>query len=49
LSAEEIIGVGYNYLPYDDAIRLYNPEKLSPGYNGDIFFIPNSALGMWRV
>lgn len=52
LSKDEIEGVSYGYMPFDDAMSLYNPNELVEGYNtlinGEtIFFISNPALGLW--
>ncbi len=47
----EMEAVGYRALSYDSAVKKYEPEKLSYGYNTvdgeEIFFIPNPALGLW--
>ena len=49
----EIEGVGYEALSYDDAIKLYNPERLRYGWNmvecEEVFYVPNPALGLWCV
>jgi hypothetical protein len=39
-------------MPYDEAIRRYDPAALKPGYNTlpdgeEIYYIPNPALGLW--
>jgi len=52
LTKEEIEGVNFKYMPYKDACRLYNPDKLKDGFNvlengEEIFFISNPALGLW--
>lgn len=51
LTEEEVRGVGFDYLPYDEAVAKYNPAKLKDGYNtvdGEtIFYISNPALGLW--
>ena len=52
LSREEVEGVHYGYLPYDEAVKRYDPDKLKPGYNTlpdgeEIYYIPNPALGLW--
>ena len=52
VSKEEIEGVHFNYMPYDEAIKKYDPKKLKPGYNTlpdgeEIYYIPNPALGLW--
>ena len=51
ITEEEIRGVGYQSADYEEAAKLYDPEKLSYGYNTvngeEIFYIPNPALGLW--
>ena len=51
ITEEEIRGVGYRSADYEEAAKLYDPEKLSYGYNTvngeEIFYIPNPALGLW--
>ena len=52
LSREKIEGVGFNYAPLNEMMKLYNPERLKEGYNrlpgGEvIYYISNPALGLW--
>lgn len=52
IAREEIEHVHFGSADYDEAVRRYDPAKLSPGYNTmpdgeEIFFIPNPALGLW--
>lgn len=52
LTKEEVEGVGFQYLPYDEAVQKYDPAKLTMGYNTledgeEIYYIPNPALGLW--
>ena len=60
LSRDEVEGVAFNYLPFDKAVSLYNPDTLKQGVNvsrsnlsvpsGDeVFFIENPALGLWSL
>jgi len=54
LSKEEIEGVAFNYMPFDEAVKKYDPYKLKQGYNTlddgeEIYFIENPALGLWAV
>jgi len=53
LSREEIEGVGFNYMSFDEAVRKYNPGNLEPGYNklngDDVYYIDNPALGLWAL
>jgi len=41
LSRAEVEGVGFRYMPYDEAVARYGEGK-----SGD-FYIPNPALGLW--
>ena len=52
VTKEEVEGVCFNYMPYDEAVKKYDPETLKPGYNTlpdgeEIYYIPNPALGLW--
>ena len=53
LSRDEIEGVGYEYLPLDEALRRYDPEHLTDGVNEvdgeELFYISNPALGLWAL
>ena len=52
ITKEEVIGVGFGAVDYDETVKKYNPETLQYGYNTmpdgeEIYFIPNPALGLW--
>ncbi len=52
VSKEEVEGVNFGYMPYDEAVKLYDPAKLVDGYNTlengeEIYYISNPALGLW--
>ncbi len=51
LSKEEVEGVNFKFTDLDPAIKKYNIEKLTDGYNvvdgEEIFYISNPALGLW--
>ncbi len=52
LTEDEVRGAKFNYMPYDEAVKLYNPEMLVDGYNTlengeEIYYISNPALGLW--
>lgn len=53
LTREEVEGVGFNYMPYDEAAARYEPEDIHDGYyhgkNETWFYISNPALGLWTV
>jgi len=53
LSREEIEGVNFDYMPFDEAMAKYNPSALQPGWNTldgeEIYFIENPALGLWAL
>lgn len=44
LGKEAVEGVKYKYV--DIAEARY--DDLQPGFNGDVYFIPNPALGLWK-
>lgn len=52
LTKEEVEGVGYRYLPYQEAIQRY--KGLDPGINTksngeEIYYVQNPALGLWMT
>lgn len=51
LNKDEVRGVGFSYLPYDEAAALYPPQTLQDGIQtvrGEtIYYISNPALGLW--
>ncbi len=52
LTKEEVEGVCFGYIPYDEAIKKYDPALLRDGFNtlpdGEkIYYISNPALGLW--
>lgn len=51
VSEEEVRGVNFEYVPYKEAVKKYDPAKLKDGYNTvegeEIFYISNPALGLW--
>jgi nickel-dependent lactate racemase len=52
LTRAEIEKVNFNYASYDEVVKLYDPQKLSYGWNTlpsgeEIYYIPNPALGLW--
>ncbi|MEA4912624.1 MAG: lactate racemase domain-containing protein [Oscillospiraceae bacterium] len=52
LTRAEVEGACFNYMPYDEAVKRYDPAKLQPGFNTladgeEIYYIPNPALGLW--
>ena len=52
LTKEEVEGVCFGYIPYDEAAEKYDPAKLRDGFNtlpdGEkIYYISNPALGLW--
>ena len=52
LSKQQVESVGYEYQPYDQARKTYDPTKLTAGWRKDshgeaFFYIPNPALGLW--
>ena len=54
LSKEEINSVGYEWMDYNEAASLYNPDTLKEGWNTlengeEIYFVKTPALGLWKV
>ena len=52
LNKEEVEGVCYGYVPYAEAVKRYDPQKLKDGWNTladgeEIYYISNPALGLW--
>jgi nickel-dependent lactate racemase len=51
LTEEEVRGVAFNYMPYEEAAKKYDPAKLTDGFHTvdgeEIFYISNPALGLW--
>jgi len=52
LTKEEVEGVAFRYMPYEEAVKRYDPNQLKDGYNTlpdgeEIFYISNPALGLW--
>lgn len=54
----EVRAVGFGYMSYEDAERLYPHDRLTDGYNTimhrdgsaeEIFYISNPALGLWEA
>lgn len=54
LSREEVEGVNFDFIPYDEAAARYNPAALNEGYNtldnGEVvYYISNPATGLWAL
>ncbi len=54
LTRKEIESANFAYLPYEEAVRRYRPDRLREGYNRlengeEIYFIRNPALGLWST
>ncbi|MGI5900762.1 MAG: lactate racemase domain-containing protein [Christensenellales bacterium] len=52
VTKEEVEGVNFGYISYDEAIKTYDPKTLKDGFNtledGEvIYYISNPALGLW--
>ncbi len=50
----EVRSVGFDYLPYEEAVRRFRPEALRDGWNeapgeGRLFYVSNPALGLWAL
>lgn len=54
LTREEINGVCFDYMPLEEALSRYNPEKLKTGFNTmpdgeEIYFISTPSAGLWST
>ena len=53
LSKEDIERVGFEFMPYEEAVKKYDPKVLKDGYNTvdgeEIYYISNPALGLWTI
>ena len=53
LTEEEVRGAAFNYIPYAEAAKKYDPAVLTDGFHTidgeEIFYISNPALGLWTV
>ena len=53
VSKEEVEGVNFSYMPYEEAVKKYDPAVLKDGEQtvcGEkIFYISNPALGLWAT
>jgi len=54
LRRAEVEGAAFGYIPFDEAVAVYDPKKLKTGLNEmpggeEIFFIENPALGLWTA
>jgi nickel-dependent lactate racemase len=53
LREDEVRGVSFDYMPYDEAAKLYDIRELKDGYNTvngeEIYYISNPALGLWTT
>ena len=52
LTKQEVESVGFEYMPFEAAIKTYDINKLKDGFNTlesgeEIFYISNPALGLW--
>ena len=52
LTQAEVEGVHFGYMPYDEAAKIYDPNRLKDGFNTlpsgeEIYYISNPALGLW--
>ena len=51
LTEEEVTGANFNYAPYEEMAKKYDPETLTDGLHEidgeEVFYISNPALGLW--
>lgn len=53
IGKEEVEGVNFKYIPYDEIVKRYDPATLTDGFHTidgeEIFYISNPALGLWTL
>jgi len=54
MNGDSVRGVGYQYIPYQEAAQKYNPGALRDGSNilpdgEEIYYISNPAIGLWAL
>ncbi len=50
LSQQEIESVGYEWMPLEDVLALYNPRTLADGFNDDgFYYISEPGQGLWAL
>ncbi len=53
LTRHEVESVNFSCMPYEDAIKKYDPSALVDGFNEvcgeELFYISNPALGLWTA
>lgn len=53
IGKEEVEGVNFKYIPYDEITKKYDPAVLTDGFHQidgeEIFYISNPALGLWTL
>ncbi len=52
LTKAEVEGAAFKYMPYDEAVKRYDPAVLKDGFNTlpdgeEVFYVSNPALGLW--
>ena len=51
LTEDEVRGAAFDYIPYAEIVKKYDPAKLTDGFHTidgeEIFYISNPALGLW--
>ena len=54
LTRQEVEAVNFKYMDYDEAIKVYDPQKLKEGYNTldngeEVYYIGDVESGFWTV
>ena len=49
LSAEEVRGVGFEWMDIRAALEQYPAEKMQTGFNGEVYFVRDPAMGLWAL
>lgn len=53
MTKEQILSIKYDYLPLEDALKMYDVSRLRDGFNtvdgSEIFYVSNPAIGLWTT
>lgn len=53
MTKDQILSIKYDYLPLEDALKMYDVNRLRDGFNTiggrEIFYVSNPAMGLWTT
>ena len=49
LTKEEVRGVGFEWMHINEALEQYPIETMREGFNDDLYFVRDPALGLWAL